>query len=136
MIYNVNCKELAYQMLPSFLRDYDIEMRSGDFRYGDTSQQDAFILIQAHKGQFYQYPTIGVGIASKISATVDIVETKRAIREQLEDDGLKVNEIYLLSSKEVEDLGITDADLINAVTYFRYIIYVDAVRQWEYLLQN
>ncbi len=61
---------------------------------GTTTFQNQALILQARKGEFKEYPTLGVGI-SDILGDDETTGWKREIALQLETDGMKVKSIEL-----------------------------------------
>ena len=61
---------------------------------GTTTFQNQALILQAAKGEFKEYPTLGVGI-SDILGDDEITGWKREIALQLEADGMKVKTVDL-----------------------------------------
>ncbi len=61
---------------------------------GTTTFQNQALILQAAKGEFKEYPTLGVGI-SDILGDDEMTGWKREITLQLEADGMKVKTVGL-----------------------------------------
>lgn len=61
---------------------------------GVTTFQNQALILQASKGEFKEYPTLGVGI-SDILGDNEATGWKREIALQLEADGMKVKAVDL-----------------------------------------
>lgn len=61
---------------------------------GVTTFQNQALILQASKGEFKEYPTLGVGI-SDILGDNEATGWKREIALQLEADGMKVKTVDL-----------------------------------------
>ena len=61
---------------------------------GATTFQNQALILQAAKGEFKEYPTLGVGI-SDILGDDEMTGWKREIALQLEADGMKVKTVDL-----------------------------------------
>lgn len=61
---------------------------------GTTTFQNQALILQARKGEFKEYPTLGVGI-SDILGDDETTGWKREIALQLEADGMKVKSVEL-----------------------------------------
>ena len=77
------------------LLDYDIQIENGDIKLGEARQQDLELICKAEKGQFYQFPRLGVGIERQINGSRTPLEIKGDIRENLNQDNFIVNEIKI-----------------------------------------
>ena len=79
----------------------DIMVRNGGMVIGDTTLQNQYLILVAQKGEFKEYPTLGVGISDMLGDD-DPLEWKKRIREEFAKDDLKVNKIDLnLHSGEI-----------------------------------
>ena len=64
---------------------------------GNTLYQNQYLILQSQKGEFKEYPTLGVGI-NDMANDDDLTSWKKTIREELAKDGIKVNKLVLTSS--------------------------------------
>ena len=88
--YTPDFELIAEKITPIFLRDSDViidELR-GDFRVGDTVNQDIDFILQAKKGQFYFEPLIGYDAQRLQNARVDIVAETAKVTAELRKDNL------------------------------------------------
>jgi hypothetical protein len=75
--------------------DSDIVINNGDFVLAESDQQHQADIIQAFKGNYKEFPLVGVGIDLYNHATVDESELGSVIKKQLEADGYVVNSITI-----------------------------------------
>ena len=80
----------------------DLEISNGDFVIGNSDQQNVQNIIQAHKGQFYQTPLIGVGILSEMNSAVTLQNIKNRIRTNLlidgyDPDGIEIDKNFIVT---------------------------------------
>lgn len=85
------------------LQDYDLAVKvekdnagkiiSG-IAIGDTLQQNQALILQMHKGELHEDPSVGVGISDML-LDHDSESWKREIREQMELDGQTVNSVSI-----------------------------------------
>jgi len=61
---------------------------------GDSSLQNQYVILAAQKGEFKEYPTLGVGISDMLGDD-DVLEWKKRIREEFAKDELGINSIDL-----------------------------------------
>ncbi len=85
----------------------DIVIKDGDLLIEEADSQDIQIIVQAKPGQFYQFPTLGVGIQDFKNGPANKQSIRQIIRRNLKSDGFRVRSIE-----------ITD-DLIIAVDAIR-----------------
>lgn len=72
----------------------DLLIENGDFVLGDTDQQNQKLIVIANKGEWKEFPEVGVGIQEMLSdddPTDVLIETKR----QLEYDGMQIDDVSL-----------------------------------------
>lgn len=74
-------------------KEGDLEIQNGDFVTGDPQQQDIQHILLAEKGQFRQFPTLGVGVRKRLNGPFSVEELRRDVRINLESDGFKVNKV-------------------------------------------
>ncbi|MBO4233909.1 hypothetical protein [Riemerella anatipestifer] len=72
----------------------DLMFSGGDFSVGDSTYQHQQILIFSDKGEFKQFPNIGVGSRRYLESERPD-EFAREIRQQFIADGMKVEEIKI-----------------------------------------
>ena len=72
----------------------DLAISGDSIQVGDTLYQNQFMIMKAQKGEFKEFPRLGVGIED-ITNDEDIAEWKKLIREEFAKDGLKVNKLEL-----------------------------------------
>jgi len=75
-------------------KTYDLLLDGRGMTVGETTAQNQTMILAAHKGEFKEHPTLGVGIADIVNDH-DFRQWKRIIVEQLEADGQKVEKIEI-----------------------------------------
>ena len=86
----------------------DLEIESGDLKIEDSKNQSIYAIMKARPGQFYQHPTLGVGIDDYENASVDIREIKRVIRKELKKDRYRIevlNVNFISDELNIEIVG-------------------------------
>jgi len=74
--------------------DGDLEIGSdGDFVVDESTLQHQKDLLIAHKGEYKQNPTVGVGISDFLLGDSSEAEFKKAVQREFEEDGMEVREI-------------------------------------------
>ncbi len=73
---------------------YDLDIRSGSIRVGDTTYQNQALIIGSHKGEFKEQPAVGVGISDML-LDHNPLAWRQNIREQLEIDGQNVRSVQI-----------------------------------------
>jgi len=78
--------------------DYDLRVENGDFVTGESTRQHQNLIILADKGEFKQFPTVGVGILRYLEGH-DGDNLAREIRTEFNKDGMTVKGIKFNGSK-------------------------------------
>lgn len=95
-----------------FLINGDIQIKDGDLVVGDSDNQNREFIITAKPGQFYQFPTLGVGIVDEVNGNITPQALKIKIKNNLEADNDRVNRIEV--SGGIDDLIVDiDADRLR-----------------------
>ena len=85
------------------LTDYDIAVKvvkdsagmiASGLVLGDILAQNQALILQMHKGELHEDPSVGVGISDML-LDHDSESWKREIREQMELDGQTVNSVSI-----------------------------------------
>lgn len=85
------------------MTDFDLDVKVGrdpsgkivtGLAVGDILAQNQALILQLHKGELHEDPSVGVGISDMLLDS-DLANWKREIREQMELDGQKVENITL-----------------------------------------
>lgn len=93
------------------LKDYDLDIRverdpSGKIVFGmvlgDILYQNQALILQLHKGEMHENPSIGVGI-SDMMLDNDLQLWIREIREQMELDGQTVDSVKIDTGQIIID---------------------------------
>lgn len=84
----------------------EIEILNGDIFINDSDSQHVEMILTADKGQFRQFPLIGVGIKKFSNGPLSPQFIKQSIKLQLESDGYNVRKIDVTKITE----GIIDID--------------------------
>ena len=88
----------------------DIEIKDGDLVIADSDAQNIEFIITAKPGQFYQFPTLGVGIIDEVKGSITKQALKIKIKNNLEADDYRVNKIEVKGG--IDDL-ITTIDAVK-----------------------
>ena len=95
--------------MDDFIIKEDIEIKDGDLVVNDSDSQNIEFIITTKPGQFYQFPTLGVGIVDEIKGSISKQDLKIKIKNNLEADNYRVNRIDVKGG--IDDLITTiDAD--------------------------
>ena len=88
----------------------DIEIKNGDLVVADSNAQNVEFIITAKPGQFYQFPTLGVGIVDELNGSISKQALRLKIKNNLEADNRRVNKIEV---KGTIDQLLTSIDSIS-----------------------
>jgi hypothetical protein len=77
------------------LKGYDLIIQGGDLLVADSDGQHVQHICVADKGQYKQYPLLGVGLFRKINGPFNLQETKTDIKIQLRADNFTVNKVEI-----------------------------------------
>ena len=70
----------------------DLSIKNGDFDIGFSDNQHQEHILLANKGEFKEFPEIGVGIAAMLSDD-DYTDMLIEIKKNLEYDGMKIKNV-------------------------------------------
>ena len=76
----------------------DIKIKDGDLVVGFSDGQNIEFIISAKPGQFYQFPTLGVGIPDQINSSISKQALRILIKNNLEADDYRINRIDVSGS--------------------------------------
>lgn len=81
------------ELVKDILINDDIGFKNGDLVVGESDQQHVEHIISIKPGQFYQFPTLGVGIADQVKGSINRQSLKQKIKVNLESDNYRINKI-------------------------------------------
>lgn len=70
----------------------DDPFKDGDFKLDDADYQNVQAIIITQKGQFYQWPTLGVNITSLLNAPAEVAFLQSTITDELLKDNYILTE--------------------------------------------
>lgn len=73
----------------------NLRIENGDFVIGDATDQNIKEILSSHKGEYKEYPEIGVGIEDMLNED-DYNEMLVEAKKNLEYDGMTVEELRFL----------------------------------------
>ena len=73
----------------------NLKIVNGDLAIEQSDDQNISAILQAKKGQFYQYPLLGYGIQDKLNGPFIKQIEKKAIRQELRRDDYEVIELRI-----------------------------------------
>lgn len=100
------------ELVKDILINDDISTKDGDFAIGESDAQHIEHILKAKPGHFYQHPTIGVGAEDGIKGTINRQADKQIIKQNLEDDNYRVNNITITGTVD-EKITSIDANRIR-----------------------
>ena len=96
--------------MDDILVNADIGIKNGDLSVGDSDGQNVEFIITAKPGQFYQFPTLGVGIVDEVKGNISKQALRIKVKNNLEADNYRVNRIDVRGG--IDDL-ITSIDAVK-----------------------
>jgi len=127
-IYTVDYSDFANKYIPHFIRIKDFDIKEGDFKLGNTNEQESYFILESSKGNYYNSLKLGFSIRKYLAADIDKNEFKKKIRENLERDSFKVREVYVVTKGDLNLLNINDPELINIINQNGFIVSPDISR--------
>ncbi len=85
----------------------EIEALDGDIIQEIGEKQNAQDIIFASPGNYFAYPTVGVGIVAQLNSEFQLIERQRSIRSQLKKDGFTITHYQ----DSIDSEGNYDTDL-------------------------
>jgi hypothetical protein len=89
--------------------DGDLVIANGDLKIDESTLPHQHDLLLANKGEYRQHPTIGVGLNNEIDDNFDSVDFKKAVTQELENDGQRIVKI---EAKDPEKIKI-DSEYVS-----------------------
>jgi hypothetical protein len=126
--YNIDYYDFAEKLFPWVMRESEFYISNGDLAYGDTLEQDIYLILYAGNGNFYQFPRVGLNLQRKLNGLINKVQLRKQIIEALKEDNIIVDTIELITIDDIKRLNITDVDLINKIKKDKLIISINANR--------
>ena len=76
----------------------DIELADGAIAVGEVTEQNQYLLLKTHAGEWKESPMVGVGIDDLLNDH-DLERWERTISEALEQDGQTIEKLELTTEK-------------------------------------
>lgn len=76
----------------------DLELENGRIAVGEATEQNQYLLLKTHAGEWKEHPLVGVGIDDLVNDH-DLERWERAIGEALEQDGMTIEKLELTTEK-------------------------------------
>ncbi|MEM7372825.1 MAG: hypothetical protein AAF587_29660 [Bacteroidota bacterium] len=67
----------------------ELAIEGGDFVIVESGQQHIRSIVQAHKGEFKQFPLLGVGISQFLNGPIDLAKIRLEVIRNLRQDEFK-----------------------------------------------
>lgn len=126
--YAIDFDDFVTKFVAWFLGEYGFEFSDGDFRLGNTNEQEQYFILQARNGHFYQYIKLGVGIDRYLVSDIDKLDLKKRIQTNFKYDGFSIQNIYVITQEDIKPLNITDNEIISVLNQDKFIISIEAIR--------
>ena len=79
----------------------DLEISNGDWLIAQSDDQNIQAILQAEKGQFYQFPLLGYGVTKRLYSPFKKNEERKAIREELRRDNYNVVTLIITGELDI-----------------------------------
>ena len=76
----------------------DLELAGGGMAVGEVTEQNQYLLLKTHAGEWKESPLVGVGIDDVVNDH-DLERWERAISEALEGDGQMIEKLELTTER-------------------------------------
>lgn len=73
--------------------DGDLKIEGGDFVFGESDTDDAFIILGMNQGEWKGDPLTGCNMVQRIRSNQGPTEIERVVRAQMQRDGKNYNEL-------------------------------------------
>ncbi|MCQ2298721.1 MAG: hypothetical protein MJZ81_01150 [Bacteroidales bacterium] len=88
----------ALRLIQDNIGNVDIELNGGSMAVDEVTEQNQYLLLKTHPGEWKEHPIVGVGIDDLVNDH-DIDKWKRAISEALEQDGQMIEKLELTTER-------------------------------------
>ena len=92
-------------LVEDILINDDIAFKNGDLLVGESDAQHIEHIFKAKPGQFYQFPTLGIGIEDGIKGGINKQADRQNIKQNLESDNYRINKIEITG--DIDDKRIS-----------------------------
>lgn len=72
------------------------DISNGDFLIAESDLTHIQDILVLGKGQLYEYPALGYDINRKVNGSLNVVEEKRKIRDELTRDNFQVDKLTIM----------------------------------------
>jgi len=90
----------------------DLVIENGDFKIGQSDDQNIEAIMISEKGQFYEFPKLGYGVRRKLYGAMNIPLERKLIRENLKLDNYNIKKLNITGVGDELAIGV-DADKIR-----------------------
>lgn len=73
----------------------DLKIKDGDFVIGESTTQHQTDILLSQKGDFKQWPTLGVGLFNFLLGDDSVDEFKQVVQAEFENDGMEINSLNI-----------------------------------------
>lgn len=88
----------ALRLIQDASGSVDLELNGGEMSVGEVLEQNQYLLLTTHQGEWKESPLVGVGIGDIVNDN-DLAKWERAISEALEQDGQTIERLELTTEK-------------------------------------
>lgn len=88
-------------MIDILLEADDIWIENGDLVVGDSDQQDVELILDAHPGEWRQWPLLGMGISQYLNMPADLARIQRDAAAALRYDGFQKTTLRVVAGQLV-----------------------------------
>lgn len=93
---------MAKEIAQDLIFTDDLVIQNGDFLVDESDNQHIEHILKADRGQFRQWPLVGVGVTRLRNSSVDRVALSQLIRLQLTGDNYLVKSIRITPGDELK----------------------------------
>ena len=93
-------------MFKDVIYSEDVEILNGDLKVEFSEDQHVEHILRAGKGNFYQYPEIGVNITELVNGNTYASEIRQAIKSNLESDNFRVDTLKVTFINSILDINV------------------------------
>jgi len=81
-------EDIIFKVVPGETKE-DLQILNGDFIVNASDQMHIQHILKADKGQYYQFPLVGLGIANYKAASINPQRLRQDIKIQLKADNIR-----------------------------------------------
>ena len=80
------------------LKNYDLLIQNGDFVIAESSQQEVDLIINTFLGNWFQFPSCGVGIINYLAGNTPALVLENVIVQQMIQDKFIIEKVSVKGS--------------------------------------